>query len=117
MSSPSFYPVTMADSRLAESDIDSNVHDGIAAVVKTTQQRESCMWTYLRDNPPSESTGYMFANDAGFNAINSNMQVGHSGSSYAWTMRHLQHIATNGLDAYVAEFTKPTVQNNIGIIV
>jgi hypothetical protein len=100
MSSPSLYPASMNDSRLS-SDIDYNVRDGIAAVVKTTQQRESCMWSYLRDNPPSETTGYMFANDAVFNAIGGNMQVGHSGSSYAWTMRHLQYIATHGLDAYI----------------
>ena len=99
MTSPSLYPVSMDDSRL--SDIDSNVHDGIAAVIKTTQQRESCVWTYLRDNPPSESTGYMFANDAVFNAINGNMQVGHSGASYGWTMRNLQYIAPHGLDAYM----------------
>jgi hypothetical protein len=30
-----------------------------------------------------------------------NMQVGHSGGSYAWTMRNLQHIASNGMDAYI----------------
>ena len=100
MSSPSFYPVSMADSRL--SDIDSNVHDGIEAVIKTTLQRESCAWTYLRDNPPSERTGYMFSDNPMFSAINGNMQVGHSGSSYAWTMRNLQYIATHGLDAYIA---------------
>jgi hypothetical protein len=99
--SSSFYPVSMADSRLS-SDIDSNVHDGIAAVIKTTLQRESCAWSYLRDNPPSEHTGYMFANNTVFNAIMSHMQVGHSGSSYAWTMRNLQYIATHGLDAYIA---------------
>ena len=100
MSSPSFYPVSMADSRL--SDIDSNVHDGIEAVIKTTLQRESCAWTYLRDYPPSERTGYMFSDNPMFSAINGNMQVGHSGSSYAWTMRNLQYIATHGLDAYIA---------------
>ena len=100
MSSTSLYPVSMADSRL--SGIDSNVHDGIAAVLKTTQQRESCAWTYLRDNPPSESTGYMLSDNPVFSVINSNMQVGHSGSSYAWTMRNLQYIATHGLDAYIA---------------
>ena len=109
MSSPSFYPVSMADSRL--SDIDSNVHDGIAAVIKTTQQRESCTWSYLRDNPPSERTGYMFSDNPMFAVINGHMQVGHSGSSYAWTMRNLQYIATHGLDAYIAECPRPRSQN------
>ena len=101
-SSSSYYPVSMRDSRLAEFDFDDNVRDGIAAVIKTTQQRESCAWTYLRDNPPSESTGYMFSDNPMFSVINGNMQVGHSGSSYAWTMRNLQYIATHGLDDYIA---------------
>jgi len=99
-SSSSFYPVSLADLRL--SDLDSNVRDGIEAVIKTTNKHESCTWTYLRDNPPSESTGYMFSGNPIFTGINGNMQVGHSGSSYAWTMRNLQHIAIHGIDAYIA---------------
>lgn len=98
----------MSDPRLAvdlsrlDGLFDYNVLDGIEAVIKTTQQRESCMWTYLRNNPPSDSTGYMFSNNPEFGAIMNNMQVGHSGGSYAWTMRNLQFIATNGMDAYIA---------------
>jgi hypothetical protein len=104
----------MDDSRVLT--LDDNVRDGIAAVIKTTQQRESCAWTYLCDNPPDKSTGYMFSSDSictvingnmfsdnpMFSAILNNMQVGHSGSSYAWTMRNLQYIATHGIDAYIA---------------
>ena len=112
-SSSSYYPASMDDSRLTEYDIDDNVRDGIAAVIKTTQQRESCAWTYLRDNPPSESTGYMFASNPMFGAICNNMQVGHSGGSYAWTMRNLQYIATHGLDAYIAEFTNAVAQTPV----
>jgi hypothetical protein len=95
----------MADSRISE--LDYNVRDGIEAVIKTTNQRESCAWTYLRDNPPSESTGYMFSNNPVFIGINGNMQVGHSGSSYAWTMRNLQYIATHGIYAYIAACKSP----------
>ena len=97
-----FYPGSASDSRLVQFDLDYNVRDGIEAVIKTTQQRESCAWTYLRDNPPSETTGYMFSDNPMFSVINGHMQVGHSGSSYAWTMRNLQYIATHGLDAYIA---------------
>ena len=107
----SHYPVSVHDSRV--SILDDNVRDGIAAVIKTTQQRESCAWTYLRDNPPDKSTGYMFSSDSMFTVINGNMQVGHSGSSYAWTMRNLQYIATHGLDAYIAAFTKPIAQATV----
>lgn len=101
MSSLSFYPVSMSDPRLVECDLNYNVLDGIEAVIKTTNQRESCMWTYLRNNPPSESTGYMFSDNPVFTAIMNNMQVGHSGNSYAWTMRNLQYIATNGINDYI----------------
>lgn len=100
-----YYPIVSDDLRLSNIS-DSNVRDGIDAVVKTTQQRESCAWTYLRDNPPSESTGYMFSDNPMFSAISGNMQVGHSGSSYAWTMRNLQYIATHGLDAYITMYEK-----------
>jgi hypothetical protein len=103
----SFYPVSMDDSRIVNHDIDSNVLDGIAAVIKTTKKGESCTWTYLRDNPPSESTGYMFSNNPAFSAIMNHMEVGHSGSSYAWTMRNLQYIATHGIDAYIAAACAP----------
>ena len=99
----SHYPVSMDDSRIVGNNIDYNVHDGIEAVIKTTQQRESCVWTYLRDNPPDESRGYMFSKpDPVFEAILKNMQVGHSGTSYGFTMRHLEYIANHGMDAYIA---------------
>ena len=91
----------MSDSRLSVYDFDYNILDGIEAVNKTTKQREACTWTYLRDNAPSGSTGYMFSDNPVFGAIMNNMQVGHSGSSYAWTMRNLQHIAIHGMDAYI----------------
>ena len=116
-SNSTFCPVSMTDPRLSNHKFDDNVRDGIDAVIKTTQQRESCAWSYLRNTPPSEKTGYMFSDNPMFAVILGNMQVGHSGASYAWTMRHLQHIATHGLDAYIAAFTKPIAQNNIGIIV
>jgi hypothetical protein len=105
-SSSSYYPVSIDDSRLAEYDIDDNLLDGIDAVIKTTQQHEACVWTYLRDNPPSESTGYMFASNPMFGAICNNMQVGHSGSSFAGTMRNLQYIASRGMDDYIAAYCR-----------
>jgi hypothetical protein len=101
--SPSFYPTTITDARLTQYEFDSNVLDGIHAVIKTTHQRESCTWTYLCDNPPSDSTGYMFSDNPMFAVIHGNMQAGHSGLSYAWTMRNLQYIASHGIDAYIAE--------------
>ena len=112
-SNSAFYPVSMTDPRLSNHKFDDNVRDGIDAVIKTTQQRESCTWSYLRDTPPSEKTGYMFSHNPMFTVILGNMQVGHSGGSYAWTMRNLQYIATHGLDAYIAEFTNAVAQTPV----
>ncbi len=97
------YPTSLEDPRIA--GLESNIRDGICAVIKTTTQLESCMWTYLRNNPPSSSTGFMFSSDAKFKTISDNMKIGHSGGSYVCTMRELQFIATNGLDAFMTLVT------------
>jgi hypothetical protein len=86
------YPVVSDDLRLSNIS-DSNVRDGIDAVVKTTQQRESCAWTYLRDNPPSESTGYMFSNDPVFSAISGRGILAHRMHGQCATCSTLQLTA------------------------
>jgi hypothetical protein len=98
------YPTTLDDPRLSDYEFDYNVRDGVHAIIKTSNQKDMCMWLYLRNNPPSENTGYMFSDNTMFTEIMNNMQVGHSGASYGWTMRNLQYIATHGLDSYIAEF-------------
>lgn len=65
------------------------------------------MWNWLREFEPLSSNGFMFSPDKELNIIEKMMdsseasvQVGHSGASFALTMRNLKFIANNGLDAY-----------------
>ena len=63
-------------------------------------------WEYLaRPDVPSIETGFMFSKDALLSKIGNEVdkegKIGHSGSSYGWTMRQMEFIAKNGWDAYV----------------
>jgi hypothetical protein len=63
-------------------------------------------WEYLaRPEVPDKETGFMFTRDEMVNKIGNEIdkagRIGHSGSSYGWTMRQMEYIAKNGWDAYV----------------
>ena len=64
-------------------------------------------WTFQLRYPTfnvwaeSQKGGFMFSRDQSFDLIGKHMKEGHSGRSYAWTMRQLQYIAQNGFDSYV----------------
>ena len=67
----------------------------------------------LREFEPLASKGFMFSPDQELNIIEKMMdsseasvQVGHSGASFALTMRNLKFIANNGLDAYKELYLK-----------
>jgi hypothetical protein len=63
-------------------------------------------WDYLgRPDVPGETNGFMFSRDPFVSQISAKVdkdgKIGHSGSSYGWTMRQMEYIAKNGWDAYV----------------
>ncbi len=63
-------------------------------------------WEYLaRPGVPEEGSGFMFSRDPFItqisNHVDKNGTIGHSGSSYGWTMRQMETIAKNGWDNYV----------------
>jgi hypothetical protein len=63
-------------------------------------------WEYLaRSDVPDKDSGFMFSRDPIItkigNLVDKNGKIGHSGSSYGWTMRQMEYIAKNGFDAYV----------------
>jgi hypothetical protein len=72
---------------------DDMIKDGITAIIRTSQETGIDIWNYLKTYTPEANKGFMFSNDATIGRIGQNMEVGHSGSSYAWTMRQLQRIA------------------------
>jgi hypothetical protein len=58
-------------------------------------------WTYLSTYEPPSGEGFMFSRgDIVVESVQHNMQVGHSGSSMAMTMRHLQLLAKIGFPEY-----------------
>lgn len=60
------------------------------------------MWDFLATLVVDESTGFMFMNNPVINTINKELKyTGHSGASYAFTMRTMESIAKNGWSHYV----------------
>ena len=63
------------------------------------------LWDFLSKFEPEEGKGFMFTDHHEINRIGEKMEElpnspGHSGASFACTMRHLQYIAKHGLDKY-----------------
>lgn len=58
----------------------------------------SCgLWDWLAQYTPEDGKGFMFSEHPNLTRINNAMKYGgHSGSSYAWTMRQMEYIAKNG---------------------
>lgn len=69
-------------------------------------ERVEGSWDYLkRPDVPEKNDGFMFSKDPFISKISSEVDkdgaIGHSGSSYGWTMRQIEYIAKNGWDAFV----------------
>ena len=82
------------------------LRDAMNAVVIAQEKAEIIkekidVWTYLSTYEPPRGEGFMFSRgDLVVEAVQYNMQVGHSGGSMAMTMRHLQLLAQIGLPEY-----------------
>ena len=62
------------------------------------------MWEYLRLPTTPGKDGFMFNADVELTAINYEMTyTGHSGASYAWTMRQMEFIAKQGWEGYATK--------------
>ena len=82
------------------------LRDAMNAVVIAQEKAEIIkekidVWTYLSTYEPPRGEGFMFSRgDLVVEAVQYNMQVGHSGGSMAMTMRQLQLLAKIGLPEY-----------------
>ena len=82
------------------------LRDAMNAVVLAQEKTEIIkhkidVWTYLSTYEPPRGEGFMFSRgDLVVEAVQYNMQVGHSGGSMAMTMRQLQLLAKIGLPEY-----------------
>ena len=82
------------------------LRDAMNAVVLAQEnakivEKKIDVWNYLSVYDPPEGQGFMFSRgDLVVESVQNKMQVGHSGSSMALTMRHLQLLARIGLPEY-----------------
>ena len=88
------------------------LRDAMNAVVLAQEnaeiiQRKIDAWTYLSTYEPPRGEGFMFSRgDVVVEAVQYNMQVGHSGGSMAMTMRQLQLLAKIGFPEYRDAYLK-----------
>jgi hypothetical protein len=70
------------------------------------------LWSWLKDFEPAENEGFAWSKHPNVSMIGMKMASlpdapGHSGSSFALTMRHLEYIAKNGMHKYKEYITEP----------
>ena len=88
------------------------LRDAMNAVVLAQEnaeiiRRKIDAWTYLSTYEPPRGEGFMFSRgDVVVEAVQYNMQVGHSGGSMAMTMRQLQLLAKIGFPEYRDAYLK-----------
>lgn len=59
------------------------------------------LWDYMKKKSTPGKDGFMFCTDHELVILSHAMKYdGHSGASYAWTMRQMEYIAKNGWDAF-----------------
>jgi len=69
-------------------------------------KNEIDVWAYLATYEPPAGEGFMFCRDKVVNFITAKMQIGHSGGSFAFTMRHLELLTKIGLSKYREGYAK-----------
>lgn len=64
------------------------------------------LWDWMKSYTPEEGKGFMFSNHENITKIGQTMTTGHSGASFAWTMRNMEGIAKDGWEFYVKHWIK-----------
>ena len=72
------------------------IKDGIISVIKASNEIGLDMWTYMSEYSAPANQGFMFSDDVKISIIRQKMEIGHSGTSYGWTMRYLERLAKYG---------------------
>ena len=84
-----------------DNDFRSALHDMYTVI------NEKELWDHIRDNPPDPNKGYMFGSDDKINLIDNDQRVnqhGHSGATFAYSMRVMQRISKVGFQKFVEEY-------------
>lgn len=88
------------------------LRDAIRAVVRVERspdmlEKEYDVWKFISTYDPPQGRGFMFSDHPITNRIMGSMNVSHSGSSYGFTMRHLQLFASvGGIHGYRREYVR-----------
>jgi hypothetical protein len=110
---PAYWPLTLDDVRdcdlsyLNDKLSEDMIKDGMRAILRTNaipevMAKEISVWKYLSEYSPPDGRGFMFSagDDSIVSLVHNEMEVGHSGASMGWTMRNIEFIAKNGLQAH-----------------
>ena len=62
-------------------------------------------WEWLKLDTTPGNRGFMFCDDPMITAISKNIGYGHSGASFAMTMREMEFIAKNGWEKFIERNT------------
>lgn len=82
------------------SDEHEMLEDAYQAIEKTN------MWDYMKQEPRGGG-GYMYTDDEELRLVNRHLEyIGHSGTSFAWTMRTMQLLARLGEKDFVQQCRK-----------
>lgn len=82
-------------SKLKMTDHEKLMLDDAYKAVSTAKK-----WSYLKNKTFDES-GFMFCTDDELSTISNAMKYqGHSGASFAWTMRQMEYIAKDGWNMF-----------------
>jgi len=99
-------PTMTTDVRISDAEFNYNVYDSNNRIMLKNAHGAITMaegWDWIRN---FQGQSFMFSNDVMIGKINKNMVAlgydGHSGSSYGWTMRCMEHLAKNGKDSFLS---------------
>lgn len=98
--------VHITDVHITEAEFNYNIYDNNNRIMlKNAHQAitNAEAWDWIRN---FQGQSFMFSDDPMIGEISKNMVSlgydGHSGSSYGWTMRCMEHLAKNGKDAFLS---------------
>ena len=96
---------TTTDVKITDAEFNYNIYDkNNRIMLKNAYQAitNAEAWDWMKN---FQGESFMFSNDVMIGKISRNMVTlgydGHSGSSYGWTMRCMEHLAKNGKDAFL----------------
>ena len=96
---------TTTDVNISDAEFNYNIYDSNNRIMlKNAHQAITNAegWVWMKN---FQGQSFMFSKDAMIDKISQNMVAlgydGHSGSSYGWTMRCMEHLAKNGKEAFL----------------